>query len=238
MFSLSLSFPFIKGFSSISLSSPKKKEKNGGATKGERGSSRAFGEKRDTRKRLGDKGSDNAGSERRVERGRDETRTNPNLTQNPENEPNSNPDSNSNLNPNPNQNSNAIEKESEFPSIQAITREELESVPSYMKPRMTVERVNAGIEEINTSVLAVKYKILNCSLHPSKLSSKKLVLLQSYREYDSPETSGVNFFTDKDVAKSSKLKIDANGKNLFLILRSLHRIKEVRSKNVIKYLLL
>jgi len=111
------------------------------------------------------------------------------------------------------------------PTIQYVTVNEFESTPKYMKGRLTLDKLNAGIDEMQ-KLLQAKYKIL--SMAPAKLIDKTLKKYKTYKEAETNETKGLYFLTDADMGESVTLRQgDTTGKAVIGVLRHLHRIKDL-----------
>jgi len=113
----------------------------------------------------------------------------------------------------------------QVPAIQYITVNEFESTPKYMKGRLTLDKLNAAIDEMQ-KLLQAKYKIL--SMAPAKMVDKTLKKYKQYKEAETSETKGLHFLTDADMQESATLRQgDATGKGVVGVLRHLHRIKDL-----------
>eukprot|EP00026_Physarum_polycephalum_P012497 Phypoly_transcript_12815.p1 GENE.Phypoly_transcript_12815~~Phypoly_transcript_12815.p1 ORF type:complete len:145 (+),score=29.75 Phypoly_transcript_12815:504-938(+) len=113
----------------------------------------------------------------------------------------------------------------QVPTIQYVTVDEFEATPKYMKGRLTLEKLNAAIEEMQKLLLA-KYKIL--SMAPAKMIDKTLKKYKAYKDAETNDTKGLFFLTDADMAESASLRQgDATGKAVVGVLRHLKRIKDL-----------
>lgn len=132
---------------------------------------------------------------------------------------------------------------SEIPSIAA---EEFETVPKYMRGRLTRERVNGGVEFLNR-VLLDKYTFLR--QNPAKLSPDQRQKYYDWKDCETEETAGKFFVTETDLkaalaAKGSagasvpSFKLDSTGRAILAILRHCGRIREVRGSGMTRFVLL
>ncbi|KAH7849996.1 hypothetical protein Vadar_026358 [Vaccinium darrowii] len=106
-----------------------------------------------------------------------------------------------------------------------ITSDELDSLSSYMRGRLTLDKVNAAINDMaayadaNAQLIAAPRK---------KLSENMLDKALELKEIGSTETvKGKHFFLETDV-KGPSLKLDNTGKAILTVLRHLGRISETR----------
>ncbi|KAL5728248.1 hypothetical protein ACHQM5_001360 [Ranunculus cassubicifolius] len=96
-----------------------------------------------------------------------------------------------------------------------VTAEELDSLSSYMKGRLTLEKVNAAIDDMAT------YAEANAQL----ISSSKM---KEFKDLALKEAlKGKHFFLETDI-KGPALKLDNTGKAIITVLRHLGRINESR----------
>jgi len=118
-----------------------------------------------------------------------------------------------------------ISSTSQIPSIPYVTADELENTPKYIKGRLTLDKLNAGVEEMQ-KILQSKYKIM--ATVPSKMSDKMAKRYAIYKALETSETKGMHFLAESDFSDSSFLKLgDATGKAVLAVLRHLHRIKDL-----------
>ncbi|KAL6499395.1 hypothetical protein OROHE_026058 [Orobanche hederae] len=111
------------------------------------------------------------------------------------------------------------------PPLWYVTGDELNSVPSYMKQRLTLDKVNGAIvdmatyAESNTQLITAPRK---------KLAEKNLDKALELREIAmSDAVKGKHFFLEADI-KGPSLKLDNTGRALLTVLRHLGRISETR----------
>lgn len=111
------------------------------------------------------------------------------------------------------------------PTISYVTVNELESTPKYLKGRLTLDKLNAGVDEMQ-KLLQAKYKIL--SMPPAKMIDKTLKKYKTYKEAETNETKGLFFLTEADMTESAVVRQgEATGKSIIGVLRHLHRIKDL-----------
>jgi len=111
------------------------------------------------------------------------------------------------------------------PVIPYVTVDELESTPKYMKGRLTLDKVNAAIDEVQ-KIVDAKYKIL--ALPISKMNDKLLKKYKVFKDMETAETKGLFFIAEPDLVDTAHLKQgDATGKAVLSVLRHLHRLKDL-----------
>ncbi|KAL0397744.1 UNVERIFIED_CONTAM: Spindle and kinetochore-associated protein 1 [Sesamum calycinum] len=101
------------------------------------------------------------------------------------------------------------------PPVWYVTGDELNSVPSYMKQRLTLDKVNAAIGDMAT------YAEANAQLiaAPRKKELREIAMTDGVK--------GKHFFLETDI-KGPSLKLDNTGRALLTVLRHLGRISETR----------
>ncbi|XP_052170510.1 spindle and kinetochore-associated protein 1 homolog [Diospyros lotus] len=111
------------------------------------------------------------------------------------------------------------------PPLWYITSEELDSLSSYMRGRLTLDKVNAAINDMSTYAEATTHLI---TAPRKKLAENVLDKALELREIASTETvKGKHFFLETDI-KGPSLKLDNTGKAILTVLRHLGRISEMR----------
>ncbi|KAM7425972.1 Spindle and kinetochore-associated protein 1 [Porites harrisoni] len=123
---------------------------------------------------------------------------------------------------------------SRFPKLAYLTVEEFEEIPKYIKGRISYDQVNNAIDEIHKVIIA-KYKILR--LPRSAMGEPVMKKYKAFKEAETPETEGEYFFVDDDLKTYSQLKMDSTGKAILIMLRHCGRLREVRSKKLLRYVL-
>ncbi|NWI37476.1 SKA1 protein, partial [Picathartes gymnocephalus] len=115
-----------------------------------------------------------------------------------------------------------------------ITTEEFESIPAYMKGRITYDQINAVVQQINMAVVG-KYKILYQPL--KSMSAPVRNLYHRFMEEETKDTRGVFFIVEADIKEFTQLKLDKRFHSILNILRHCQRVREVRSSGLIRYVI-
>lgn len=123
---------------------------------------------------------------------------------------------------------------SEFPKLAYLTVEEFEEIPKYIKGRISYDQVNNAVDEIH-KVITAKYKIMR--LPRSAMGEPVMKKYKAFKEAETPETEGEYFFIDDDLKAYSQLKMDSTGRAILTMLRHCGRLREVRSKKLLRYVL-
>ncbi|XP_073440881.1 SKA complex subunit 1 isoform X1 [Dendrobates tinctorius] len=125
-------------------------------------------------------------------------------------------------------------KEKPIKEMELITVQDFANVPAYMKNRLTYEQVNHFIEEVNMAVVG-KYKIVH---QPFKtLNNVARKQLGRFKEEETPDTKGQFFIVDTDIKEFTQLKVDKRFHSMLSILRHCHRIRELRGKGIVRYVI-
>lgn len=117
------------------------------------------------------------------------------------------------------------EKKGRSPPLWFITDVELDSLPSYMKGRLTLEKINAAINdmatyaEANAQIIAAPKKKLTENLWEKALELRDIAMTEAVK--------GKHFFIESDI-KGPALKHDNTGKAILTVLRHLGRISGAR----------
>ncbi|XP_029435950.1 spindle and kinetochore-associated protein 1 isoform X2 [Rhinatrema bivittatum] len=115
-----------------------------------------------------------------------------------------------------------------------LTVQEFESVPAYMKNRLTYDQINSAIQEINKAVKC-KYKVMQQPLKSMNTNTRKLSF--RFQEEETKETKGHFFIVDEDIKEFTQLKVDKRFHGILNIVRHCQRIREVRTKGLVRYML-
>ncbi|NXU76974.1 SKA1 protein, partial [Oreotrochilus melanogaster] len=115
-----------------------------------------------------------------------------------------------------------------------ITAEEFESVPGYMKGRLSYKQINAVVQEINKAVVG-KYKILYQPL--KSMSAPVRNLYHRFQEEETKDTKGEFFIVEADIREFTQLKLDKRFHSILNILRHCQRLREVRGSRLVRYVL-
>ncbi|CAH8339021.1 unnamed protein product [Eruca vesicaria subsp. sativa] len=111
------------------------------------------------------------------------------------------------------------------PPLWYITVEELNSLSSYMRGRLTIEKVNAAINdmasyaEANAHLISAPKQKLAENLWEKALKLRDIVTTGAVK--------GKHFFLETDM-KGPMLKLDNTGKAILTVLRHLGRVSETR----------
>ncbi|XP_061363839.1 spindle and kinetochore-associated protein 1 homolog [Gastrolobium bilobum] len=111
------------------------------------------------------------------------------------------------------------------PPMWYVTGSELDSLSSYMRGRLTLEKVNAAINdmasyaETNAQLIAAPKKKLAENLWEKALEIRDIATMEGIK--------GKHFFVEADI-KGPALKLDNTGKAILTVLRHLGRINETR----------
>ncbi|KAM9329012.1 SKA complex subunit 1 [Gastrophryne carolinensis] len=123
-------------------------------------------------------------------------------------------------------------KEKHIKEMALITVQEFDSVPSYMKNSVTYEQMNTLIEEMNKAVVG-KYKIMQQPLKSLNNVAKKQLV--RFKEEENKETKGQFFIVEQDMKEFTQVKVDKKFLRMVSILRHCHRMKELRGKGIVRY---
>uniref|UniRef100_A0A8D2P513 SKA complex subunit 1 n=1 Tax=Zosterops lateralis melanops TaxID=1220523 RepID=A0A8D2P513_ZOSLA len=115
-----------------------------------------------------------------------------------------------------------------------ITTEEFQSVPTYMKGRITYDQINAVVQQINKAVVD-KYKILYQPLKSMSVPARNLY--HRFMEEETKDTKGVFFIVEADIKEFTQLKLDKRFHNILNILRHCQRVREIRGSGLIRYVI-
>ncbi|NWY16332.1 SKA1 protein, partial [Aphelocoma coerulescens] len=115
-----------------------------------------------------------------------------------------------------------------------ITMEEFESVPAYMKGRLTYDQINAVVQEMNKAVVA-KYKILYQPLKSMSVPVRNLY--DRFMEEETKDTRGLFFIVEADIKEFTQLKLDKRFHSILNILRHCQRVREVRGSGLVRYVI-
>lgn len=122
----------------------------------------------------------------------------------------------------------------EFPKLAYLTVEEFDQIPKYIKGRTSYDQVNNAIDEIH-KVITAKYKILR--LPRSAMGEPVMKKYKAFKEAEIPEIEGEYFFIDDDLKTYSQMKMDSTGRAILTMLRHCGRLREVRGKKLLRYVL-
>lgn len=115
-----------------------------------------------------------------------------------------------------------------------ITTEEFESVPAYMKGRLTYDQINAVVQDLNKAVVG-KYKILHQPLKSMNASVRNLY--HRFLGEETKDTKGEFFVVEADIKEFTQLKVDKRFHRILNILRHCQRVREVRGARLVRYVI-
>lgn len=121
---------------------------------------------------------------------------------------------------------------SDIPRVDYVRKDEFESVPLNTRGRITCDQINACVDAINTT-LAAKYKIL--ATPRAALGEPQMKKLLQFREQETDETRDIAFFVDDDLKTLTSFKLDTAGRTCLLVLRSLKRLRDLRSAGISRH---
>lgn len=117
-----------------------------------------------------------------------------------------------------------------------ISPEEFETLPNHIRGRLTLEKINASIQEIN-KILKDKFELYKIPSH--KLSAIQLKQMEEYEELDDEEVRGKIYFSDNDLKRESRhIKKNATGQAILALLRHSKRIKRASGAKSARYIVL
>eukprot|EP00850_Spirogloea_muscicola_P022772 SM000311S11918 [mRNA] locus=s311:100657:102783:+ [translate_table: standard] len=111
---------------------------------------------------------------------------------------------------------------------QYIGVDELASVSSYMRGRLTIDKVNTALDEIVTLAEATEVLLGAPKRKLSKDALEKVVVLKEVAATEG--VRGKSFLLESDLRGGLSLKLDNSGRAILTVLRHLGRITEVRIK--------
>ncbi|XP_068169478.1 spindle and kinetochore-associated protein 1 isoform X2 [Antennarius striatus] len=119
--------------------------------------------------------------------------------------------------------------------MEFITMPEFESIPQYMRGRVSYDQLNATVQGINVAVKA-KYKILHQSVKTLSNHSRKLH--QRFKEQETKDTKGQFFVVEDDIREFTQVKLDKRFQGMLHMLRHCQRLRELRGGKITRYVLL
>ncbi|XP_070160348.1 SKA complex subunit 1 isoform X2 [Polyergus mexicanus] len=118
------------------------------------------------------------------------------------------------------------------PTILFISPEEFNKVPKYIIGRQTLETINNLISDINNTLIT-KYTILSLG----KTAAQKRGEINLYLQYKKQEYN-IKEEKAEDYYRQTKKKIDKTKLNLITALRHCKRLRECRTKNELRYVII
>lgn len=121
------------------------------------------------------------------------------------------------------------------PRMDYVTVDELKNISSYMRGRLTLDKINGAIDEAH-ALLDKKYKAMAAAAAPGAKGRAALTAaVKNWKMEETLDTKGVFFWTSGDMKMGKVLKIDGTGKSVLQVLRHLGRIREIRGEGVVRY---
>ncbi|XP_013884576.1 SKA complex subunit 1 [Austrofundulus limnaeus] len=125
--------------------------------------------------------------------------------------------------------SRTVVKEMEY-----VTVPEFESIPQYMRGRVTYDQLNVVVDSFNTALTA-KYKILSQSLKTLNNHSRKLQ--ERFKNQETKDTKGWYFIVEDDIREFTQTKVDKRFQGMLNMLRHCQRLRELRGGGLVRYAL-
>lgn len=119
--------------------------------------------------------------------------------------------------------------------MEIITIPEYESIPQYMKGRVSYDQLNAAVRCINAAVSS-KYKIVHQSVKTLNNHSRKLH--QRFKDQETKNTKGHFFIVEGDICEFTETKVDKKFQGILAMLRHCQRLKEQRGGGITRFVLL
>lgn len=116
-----------------------------------------------------------------------------------------------------------------------ITMPEFETIPQYMKGRVSYEQLNASVQSINAAV-AGKYKILHQSAKTLNNTTRKLH--QRFKDEETKDTKGQYFVVEADFKEFTQMKVDKRFQGILNMLRHCQRLRELRGGGLTRYMVM
>lgn len=118
--------------------------------------------------------------------------------------------------------------------IAYVTEPELNSAPQYMRSRLSLEKLNGAVRELQ-QMLNAKYALLSVPSSQLKtLSDADRKRYSAFKELETEQTRGAFFFVSETDLKSSQVlnQGQATGKNILAALRHCTRMKEFKHQGL------
>ncbi|XP_067667220.1 spindle and kinetochore-associated protein 1-like [Haliotis asinina] len=118
------------------------------------------------------------------------------------------------------------------PPIEYLTVDEFDTVPKYMKGRLTYNQLNSVIDDLNKTFQA-KYKILK--MKRTKLSDVNRKRYETFKLQESKDCKDTFFVVEGDMKEFAKMKMDAISRSMLTVLRHCGRIREIRGGGITRF---
>ena len=109
-----------------------------------------------------------------------------------------------------------------------VSQDEFDSVSSYMRGRLSVDKVNAALDELANHADANAVLVTAARKHRTTGYDRKHAMWLLSNVANHPSVKGSFFILESDLKSGQHLKLDKTSKSILTILRHLGRIKEVR----------
>jgi hypothetical protein len=86
-----------------------------------------------------------------------------------------------------------------IPLLKYLTVDEFSAVPSYIRGRLSLHKVNSALNELQI-IVRQKYELYD--KNPRKLGTRQKDILMAYKEQETPETDGRFFVTEREMRKA------------------------------------
>lgn len=118
--------------------------------------------------------------------------------------------------------------------IDYITNKELNSLPKYMKGRLTCDIINNFIDGFNKTIIT-KYKLINTP--KNQLRNNDIVEVNNFLSQEISETKDLYFCLDQDLKKFGNLTINKMLSSILIILRHCNRIRDIRKNGIVRHVI-
>lgn len=125
-------------------------------------------------------------------------------------------------------------KKQSFPRIDYVMMDEFNSIPKYMKGRISYQQLNSLVEVINETIHK-KYQLTTKA--KNRLTGKQLKIYTKFKEQETKDTKGLYFFVSEDLTKLCSVKNDGSLRSRLTMLRHCGRLREVRGGGLTRYVL-
>lgn len=109
-----------------------------------------------------------------------------------------------------------------------IDQSELDGVSSYMKGRLTVDKMNAALDELAGHAESNAELVHAAKRNKTSGVDRKHAMWLLTHIAKHPSVAGTYFALESDLKAGNALKTDKTSKSILTVLRHLRRIKEVR----------
>ena len=113
----------------------------------------------------------------------------------------------------------------------------LYSVPTRNQKEKQSQPPHVDIHSVlQFEVMTAKYKLL--AIPYAKVPPRLLPQWKGYKDEETEDTQGMQFFSENDLRAFKRLKMDHTGKNILTVLRHLGRLKEHRKNGLCRYIVM